>query len=151
MAKLIRYTLAAIFLTTSIASLALWAWTTTHQTQRLRARYVTKSMTSTFQAIGGIAYASFGKGRPLRQTSTNSWNVEAKTLHGLDDDFYVAYIRSYGVFHVSSRSLHFPLWYAALLFALAAFAAICVRRFTIRSLFIATTIVAALLAMAVAL
>jgi hypothetical protein len=48
------------------------------------------------------------------------------------------------------HSLHFPLWYPALIFALAGVATLRLGRcFTIRSAIIATTVVAGLLGMAV--
>ena len=51
-----------------------------------------------------------------------------------------------------NHSLFFPLWYPALIFVLAAVAALRLgRRFTLRSAIIATTVVAGLLGMAVAL
>ena len=49
------------------------------------------------------------------------------------------------------RNVHFPLWYPALVFALAGVGALRVGRFTIRSALITTTIVAVLLGMVVAL
>ena len=45
----------------------------------------------------------------------------------------------------------FPLWYPALVFALAAVAAIRIRRFTLRSALVGMSVVAPLLGMVVAL
>jgi hypothetical protein len=53
---------------------------------------------------------------------------------------------------VDYEIVHFPLWYPALIFALAGVAAMRLgRRFTLRSAIIATTVVAGLLGMVVAL
>ncbi len=53
---------------------------------------------------------------------------------------------------VDENNLFFPLWYPALIFALAGVASLRLgRRFTLRSAIIATTIVAGLLGMAVGL
>lgn len=52
-----------------------------------------------------------------------------------------------GQFGVQPRAVHFPLWYPALIFALAGIAALRLgRRFTLRAAIIATTVVAILLA-----
>jgi len=57
-----------------------------------------------------------------------------------------------GIFGARSRYIYFPLWYPALIFALAGVAALRLgRRFTIRSAIIATTVVASLLGIAVTL
>ena len=53
---------------------------------------------------------------------------------------------------MSGEFVFFPLWYPALTFALAGVAALRLgRRFTLRSAIIATTVVAAILGMAVGL
>ncbi|MBA4105202.1 MAG: hypothetical protein C0485_05540 [Pirellula sp.] len=55
-------------------------------------------------------------------------------------------------FCVYSQSIQFPIWYPALIFALAGAATLRLgRRFTLRSALIATTVVALLLGMAVIL
>ncbi|WP_145434816.1 hypothetical protein [Lacipirellula limnantheis] len=57
-----------------------------------------------------------------------------------------------GQFGVGEGWIFFPLWYPALIFALAGVASLRLgRRFTLRSALIATTIVAGLLGMAVIL
>ena len=65
-------------------------------------------------------------------------------------------VDSKGVFGFSPdrgfNTVHFPIWYPALVFALAGVGALRIgQRFTIRSALIATTVVAALLGMVVAL
>jgi len=60
----------------------------------------------------------------------------------------------FGRFHFSTvpAIVYFPFWYPALLFALAGIGLLRLgRRFTLRSAMIATTVVAGLLGMAVAL
>ena len=57
-----------------------------------------------------------------------------------------------GLFLIAEPWIYFPLWYPALIFALAGVAALWLgRRFTIRSAIIATTVLAVLLGMAVAM
>ncbi|WP_428304343.1 hypothetical protein [Lacipirellula sp.] len=61
-------------------------------------------------------------------------------------------IEKHGRFHAHGMSAHFPLWYPALAFALAALTAIRIgRQFTPRSALVGTSVVAAILGMAVAL
>ena len=50
-----------------------------------------------------------------------------------------------------AKQVYFPVWYAALVFAYAAVAALRIGRFTLRSALVGVTVVALLLGMAVAL
>ena len=54
-------------------------------------------------------------------------------------------------FGFGERMVYFPTWYPALVFALAAVAAIRMRRFTLRSAIVGTSVVALLLGMVVVL
>jgi hypothetical protein len=61
-------------------------------------------------------------------------------------------IKSQGPFATGARSVYFPLWHPALVFALAGVAAIRFRRqFSIRAALVAVAVVAALLGMVAAL
>jgi hypothetical protein len=63
-----------------------------------------------------------------------------------------AYIKEHGLFGHTAIGYYFPLWYPALIFALAGVAALRFRRqFSIRSALVCLTVVAALLGMAVTL
>jgi hypothetical protein len=68
-------------------------------------------------------------------------------------DVRQARVDSNSLFHISRNGLVvFPLWYPALVFALAGIGALRLgRRFTLRSAIIATAVVAGLLGMVVAL
>ncbi|WP_428306205.1 hypothetical protein [Lacipirellula sp.] len=58
---------------------------------------------------------------------------------------------AFGLHQIPAAEMHFPLWYPALVFALAAVAAIRFgKRFTLRSAIAATTVVAGLLGIVVA-
>jgi hypothetical protein len=60
--------------------------------------------------------------------------------------------REQGVFRQASKSIYFPLWYPPLIFAVAGVGVLRFRRqFSIRSAFVAVSVVAALLGMAVIL
>ena len=57
-----------------------------------------------------------------------------------------------GYFSITSSEVYFPIWYPALIFALAGVGALRLgRRFTLRSAIIATTVLAGLLGVAVIL
>jgi hypothetical protein len=72
---------------------------------------------------------------------------DVKTIQDWNKSF--RYTGSFG--RVGDR-IYFPLWYPALIFALAGVGSLRLgRRFTIRSAIIATTVVAGLLGMAVTL
>ncbi|WP_152101008.1 hypothetical protein [Lacipirellula parvula] len=59
---------------------------------------------------------------------------------------------AFGFHQTPAAEMHFPLWYPALVFALAALSAVRLgRRFTLRSALVGTSVVAALLGMVVAL
>jgi hypothetical protein len=65
-------------------------------------------------------------------------------------DFFQDVIGREGLFGRIDRTVYFPLWYPALIFALAGIASLRLgRRFTLRSAIIATAVVAGLLGMVV--
>ena len=151
MAKFIRYTLAAICLATSVGCLALWGWTATHKSMRLAAIYPSDSRTVNYFVNDGDV--SVGLGHPLtpRQTARGPQFV-AVTMSELDIKGLHSWRLEDGLFGHGNRAIFSPLWYPALIFALAGVAALRFRRqFSIRSALVAVTVVAALLGMAVAL
>jgi hypothetical protein len=70
-----------------------------------------------------------------------------------DGEWFRQFVTRFGYFGIGvDDSVFFPLWYPALIFALAGVATLRLgRRFTLRSAIIATTVVAGLLGMAVGL
>jgi hypothetical protein len=80
--------------------------------------------------------------------SSNRWDEKRVEVLGFPYDSAL----KMGQFGVMSPFCYFPLWYPTLALALAGFGAMRLgRRFTLRSAIIATTVVAGLLGMAVAL
>lgn len=156
MASFIRYAIAAFFFAASVSCLALWLWTRLDSTRRLVVQHVRPPPTTTYFLLECM--------------------VGQAALNVIQDDFIGPYWRvqvaetpAEGIAHFE-RNLqgsgtlyaeelydgrsHYgcPLWYASLIFALAGGGVICFRRqFSIRSAMIATTVVAALVGVAVML
>jgi len=86
----------------------------------------------------------------------NSWRYETTSFRGGERQFIDRFVETNGRF--SSRrygkgiAVYFPLWYPALVFALAGVGVLRFRRqFSIRSALVAVSVVAALLGMTVIL
>ena len=146
MVKLIRYTLAALCLAASVGCLALW-WRSYYTSDRyIGPSYSQPPRTLFCDTIDGVVVVGMAS-RTVR-TMTNysvvkGWDIippaflEHRTVNG--------------AFGTYGDAVYFPLWYPALVFALAGVGILRVGRFTIRSALIATTIMAALLGMVVVL
>ena len=150
--KLIRYTLAALCLAASVGCLALW-WRSMSTWDVLIA--------PTALTHGRHATALLSSGRV--DVTVQSKEITAK--HGLtrpgwshEQTADVEFIQDWneplsyaGSFGQGRRSVYFPIWFPALIFALASVGILRIGRFTIRAALIGTTIVAALLGMVVML
>ena len=158
MLKLLRYTLAAIFLVASVGCLALW-WRSMTRTDTLCGpNYVSPhqvvfietqdgraivSMAETSQEAINAGLATYWQHRSSTPAASNSIHGFMERSNKLESLFFLSAI---------PEIFYFPLWYPALVFALAGVAALMIgRRFTVRTALIATTVVAALLGMVVAL
>ena len=142
MAKFIRYPLATFCFAASVGCLALWLSSNSTHVAFLGSK-------STVEVVFdyGISTASVYDTAPQRHYGL--WQidiVERSQKHWLAED---SKQRQFGHF---GDMIFFPLWYPALIFALAGVASLRLdRRFTLRSALIATTVVAGLLGMAVIL
>ena len=146
----LRYTLATFCFTASVGCVGLWWRSTT-------TRHAVHCSTGV-----GTVWVEAQQGYIAAQQPDHGW-----TPTGLDMDQYYqsvpttleseeglrGSIHAFGHFGMLGfHFVHFPLWYPALVFALAGVAVLRLgRRFTLRSAIIATTIVAGLLGMAVGL
>ena len=141
----LRYALATLCFAASVGCLALW-WRSFEVTDRLsivaprllgsHSVYITAREGSSFV----IAVRSEQTPRGI---SLNSRAVGGRSV--LDE-----LASRHGHFATFTGGFYFPLWYPALIFALAGVAALRLgRRFTLRSAIIATTVVAGLLEMVV--
>jgi hypothetical protein len=87
-----------------------------------------------------------------RAGPTPHWRYEAFYRNAWDCKIIKKALVSDGEFARGRFSFHFPLWFPALIFAVAGVASLRLgRRFTLRSAIIATAVVAGLLGMAVIL
>ena len=149
MLKFLRYTLAAIFLAASVGCLGLWGWSTT---ARLFGQIRLPMVEYTAEARDGyvITY-NLPKptvGAPF--TPNGPWWSEPQS--DVWSDSLRGRVSRLGRFFGYKYGVIFPLWYPALVFALAAVGVLRLGRpFTVRSAIIATTVVAGLLGMVVAL
>ena len=148
MAKLIRYALATVCFAASVGCLGLWGWSykqqitcqlmnaTTHTFVEARSGYLTIVSLQ-------VPRAGFGSVPQIH------WTLEERP--GVDRFMEIA-VEEVGRFGLYRSSLHFPLWFASLIFALAGVGVLRFRRqFSIRSALVATTILASLVGMVVAL
>ena len=144
MMRFIRYKLAALCLAASVGCLLLW-W----RSQEFRDLVVTPyaifpQRTHTIHSKDGLLeFSSF-----VHQGIIVTWSVESLPI--TEDPFTPD--RSDDEWFGQRRSnVWFPIWYPALIFALAGVGILRIGRFTIRSALVGMTIVAVLLGMVVVL
>ncbi len=154
MAKYIRYTLAALCLAASVGCLALW-WRSMSKWEihNLRPPIGSTRVLNINTYYGTVLFAVLSEDLSRHLTFNAGEN---RAYHDLGKremhDGLLTLHRRHGMFGPASQiGVYFPLWYPALVFALAGVGILQARRFTIRSALIATTIVAVLLGMVVVL
>jgi hypothetical protein len=145
----VRCALATIGFTLSVACLGLWWRSTTRIDIWVGPSYLLPDRSLVFETFDSTAATTWVHRRASSPTAP-SWE---HTLHSVGDgDFDRLRQKMSTRFGLLGRLAYFPLWYAALVFALAGFGPLRLgRRFTGRSAIIATTVVAGLLEMAAAL
>jgi hypothetical protein len=139
----LHYALATFCFAASVGCLALWGWSISSGDQFLGPHYFRSPQAIYLEVTDGsvIMQTIYRNGPPLAgfERAMRMWPSPLE----LQDE---------GVFGLIGDTIYFPLWYPALIFALAGIAALRLgRRFTLRSAIIATTVVAGLLGMAVGL
>jgi hypothetical protein len=145
MAKFIRYALAYVCFAASVGCLALWCWNVARR-ELDNARFSVASTTFTVDVCEGIAAVRSEVALPSDRFG------QARSYTITDIAPFANIMRQQGRFGTIGPAFFFPLWYPALIFALAGVASLRFgRRFTIRSAIIATTVVAGLLGMVVTL
>jgi hypothetical protein len=143
MLKALRYALATVCFAASVWCLTLWiAWINSQLS------FSSTRWHALLDTNCGTVCVSVGGGNPKGQC----FDLRFAVYDSVEPDWIFAEIEKQGSFGRSGPTTFFPLWYASLIFALAGVAALRLgRRFTLRSAIIATTVVAGLLGMAVAL
>jgi len=142
MAKFVRYSLAAVCFAASVGCLALWWRSYLHREQFGGA--ISQSYT-----LGCTSFLGYGSVWQFEIESPKQipWLFRSETI---DPSFRPPAPSS--AFRFDGNAIYFPLWYPALIVALAGVVALRFRRqFSLRSALVATTAIAALIAMAVIL
>lgn len=156
MAKFIRYALATVCFAASVGCLVL-SWRSQMRWDVVHGGGFDPARILVFQSYGGMCEIN---SYPKPFSRDGAWRFTSSRWEGLtDSDRPLGAEDQFGLVTVGAPALggngqgvYFPLWYPALIFALAGVAAFRFRRqFTIRSALIAVTVVAALLGMVVAL
>lgn len=149
MLKYIRYTLAALCFAASVGCLALWWRSTTHfESVGGSVNGSTLLRVSAYCGRCNIRLNNFRNSRPTKwRYNSEEFDAEFKSLNTLPP--YFAASASHGP--RTQRRVVFPIWYPALVFALASVGIMRVGRFTLRSVLVGMTIVAVLLGMVVVL
>ena len=151
--KYIRYTLAALCLTASVGCLTLW-WRSMIRYDLLtgpcpvspRRQMTIDSMVGTI----GVDVWPEDLTSQYRTKESSHWRHDESPN---ETAMRRLHQNRYGGEHfgVNGTAIHFPIWYPALVFALAGVSILRVGRFTIRSALVGMTIVAVLLGMVVVL
>jgi hypothetical protein len=140
MTKFIRYSLAAVCFAASVGCLTL-ALTATDG-RYLHRVYHIKSSSLVLYTAGGYAGSAWLERLPALGSSLDL-QIKSEISGGAPLGHYKQ--------HLNESGFRLPLWYPALIFALVGVGVLRVGRFTIRSVLIATAIVAALIGMVVVL
>ena len=147
----LRYALATICFALSVACLGLW-WRSESTADEIELG-LPNSVGAT-KSLGGVSYLGFAGLAVLDESTVvgrEGWRHESLDVVRVHRESVASAVADSGRFGVGEGTIYFPLWYASLVFALAGVGVLRLGRFTIRSALIATTIVAGLLGMVVAL
>ena len=114
--------------------------------------YLVRDITIGLESHSGIAYI-FSESTPTMPTVVHDkWRLWPQPIDEWRTEEFKQIVARNGAFGIIyPDEAYFPLWYPALVFALASVGILRLNRFTLRTALIATTIVAALLGMVVAL
>lgn len=145
--QLARYAFAVLCCATSIGCVALWGWTSMHAT----------FVVSQLHLFGCpiLCEADGGKAFVALYSEFHDWHFE--TGEAVETEWTANLFGNrrwfgYGRFMASHPSVYFPLWYPAIVFALAAVGVVRLgQRFTMRSALFGVGLVANLLGVAAAM
>lgn len=152
MTKYIRYTLAALCLAASVGCLALWWATLTERSRVMGPAHILHDEVLCLEFFNGTAYIFTEAVWAVPSRYTIKWHTWHHAIEEWRSEEFKQIVETGGQFGtIYPDELYFPLWYPALIFALAGVGILRVGRFTIRSALVVTAIVAALLGMVVAL
>ena len=147
----LRYSLACFCFAASVGCLALW-WRSLIHADEWEVDRLAPSPALSRVGVSYLGYMAVSVAPASPSVVENGWRFKSEPV-GTD---HASSVRSAIVssrrFGVTDTGIYFPLWYPALIFALAGVGVLRFRRqFSIRSALITTTVVATLVGMAVAL
>lgn len=143
----LRYTLAAFLFAASVGCLVLWSWTSANSSNVFAVRCYAVNT----ESISGVTLLGYSSEMPTNNPRP-SFALTNVVIQGEPLRYFRELRKRQGQFGGTPGRVYFPLWYPALVFALAAVGVIRFRRqFRIRSALIGLSVVAALLGMVVAL
>jgi hypothetical protein len=150
MAKFIRYALATVFFAASVGCLGLWgigeSRNTLYEVLPLSNEKLTFEVSSGMAFVGRVPMSTRRSGAQLYFFNVGDEARVEKLGFPYDES------QKMGIFGVISPFCYFPLWYPTLIFGLAGVGVLRFsRQFSIRSALVATTVIAALIGMAVIL
>ena len=150
MAKFIRYALATVCFAASVGCLAFWVLSesrnTLYEVLPLSNEKLTFEVSNGMAFVGRVPTSTRRSGAQLYFFNVGDEARVEKLGFPYDDS------QNMGIFGVISPFCYFPLWFAALVLAIAGVGVLRFRRqFSIRSALICVSVVAALLGMVVAL
>lgn len=157
MGKVIRYALAVVCFAASVGFLALWQRSKTHRDVIMGPSVVFPGRVLGFDAFAGMGSAQLIPQKTVPVQLWTSWIYFDQQPRTWDRDLLERLAEENGQFGIveggdTGGGVYFPLWYPALVFALAGVSVLRFRRqFSIRSALVTVTVVAALLGMVVAL
>jgi hypothetical protein len=145
MMRVLRYILATFCFAASVGCLLLWGRNVLRH-ELTTAKLSVASFTLRVQICEGLAAVGLADAQP----NDRVWQAHSLTI--TESAPLANIIRQQGRFGMIGSYVFFPLWYASLIFALAGVGVLRLsRQFSIRSALIVTSVVAALIGMAVIL
>jgi hypothetical protein len=142
----LRYSLATFCFAASVGCFASWAYMASRDRQFVNVTVIGPGWLLDFQAQGGTLHIARHR---VRSSSDYAVHFASTDLHEPSSENDSGPRRPFGLYE---REVYFPIWYPAIMFAFAGIGVLCFRRqFSIRSVLVTVSIVAALLGMVAAL
>jgi len=149
MLKYLRYALPTVCFAANVGCLASWGWTVAFRGEEFRAIYYSPTLTPFAAVACGQIHTGLGRGKTPPPGISAGLSLRWHEMGAGPKAFYQTVVQKSGHFSTYYKSVLFPAWFLAVVFATAAIAFVKVTRFSLRTAIIATTVVAGMLGMAV--